>query len=80
MTYIVHCIDCAKPLTSTGTPPAKPICLHCDIIRFAPESLREQVRAALAPVPFGITEYRAEIMWFLQTHFGFRPMRKPVRL
>jgi hypothetical protein len=46
--YAVACSDCAKPLKALGQPPDKPICLHCSVIRFAPEAMREQIRASLA--------------------------------
>jgi hypothetical protein len=49
--YLVTCTDCGKPLKVLGAPPAKPICLHCDIIRAAPEEMRESIRDALRPLP-----------------------------
>jgi hypothetical protein len=49
--YVTACIDCGKPLKSHGEPPAQPICLHCDIIRFAPEEIRERIRETLRPLP-----------------------------
>jgi hypothetical protein len=48
--YLVACIDCGKPLKAQGQPPEKPICLHCDVVRAAPEESRERIRATLAPV------------------------------
>jgi hypothetical protein len=51
--YLVHCVDCDKPLKAQGTPPEKPICLHCDIIRAAPEAMRELIRKTLQPIPDG---------------------------
>ena len=48
--YLCACIDCAKQLKVLGAPPEKPICLHCDVIRAAPEDLRERIRATLRPV------------------------------
>jgi hypothetical protein len=48
---LVACVDCAKPLKVRGTPPAQPLCLHCDIIRAAPADIRERIRNTLAPLP-----------------------------
>jgi hypothetical protein len=49
--YLVACTDCQRPLKVRGQPPKAPICLHCDIIRFAPADQRDSIRAALAPIP-----------------------------
>jgi hypothetical protein len=51
--YLCHCIDCAKPLRARGQPPAQPICRHCDIIRAAPDRMRETIRRTLLPLPDG---------------------------
>jgi len=49
--YVVACIDCGKQLKAQGRPPAKPICLHCDVIRAAPAGSREKIRGVLRPLP-----------------------------
>jgi hypothetical protein len=49
--YLVKCTDCGKPLKVLGQPPKTPLCLHCDIIRFAPDAIRDSIRATLAPIP-----------------------------
>jgi hypothetical protein len=49
--YLVTCTDCGKPLKVLGAPPEKPICLHCDIIRAAPEENRDRIRETLRPLP-----------------------------
>jgi hypothetical protein len=49
--YLVVCIDCGKGLKVRGQAPDKPICLHCDLIRAAPQTMREEIRRVLAPVP-----------------------------
>jgi len=51
--YLCHCVDCGKPLKARGQPPAEPICRHCDIIRAAPEGMRETIRRTLQPLPDG---------------------------
>lgn len=51
--YLCECIDCGKPLKAQGAPPERPICLHCDIVRIAPEDMRAIIRATLGPVPGG---------------------------
>ena len=48
--YVVACVDCAKPLKVLGAPPEKPICLHCDIVRAAPEPDRDMIRRTLQPL------------------------------
>jgi hypothetical protein len=49
--YFCNCVDCGKKLKARGTPPEKPICLQCAIIRAAPEESRERIRATLRPIP-----------------------------
>jgi hypothetical protein len=49
--YLTACIDCGKELKSLGAPPAKPICLHCDLVRYAPDAIRDLIRRTLGPVP-----------------------------
>jgi hypothetical protein len=48
---LVKCVDCAKDLVAHGAPPEKPICLHCDIVRAAPEAMRDLIRKTLQPLP-----------------------------
>jgi hypothetical protein len=48
--YLCNCIDCGKQLKAQGTPPERPICLHCDIVRAAPEHMRAIIRATLQPI------------------------------
>jgi hypothetical protein len=49
--YLCGCVDCGKPLKAQGTPPEKPICQICYIVRAAPEDMRAIIRKTLQPVP-----------------------------
>jgi hypothetical protein len=51
--YLCNCIDCGKQLKARGTPPEQPICLHCSIVRAAPEDSRDRIRETLRPIPGG---------------------------
>lgn len=57
--YLVRCIDCAKDLRVRGEPPDKPICLHCSLLRHAPEATRATLRATLTWT--GETDEQAEL-------------------
>lgn len=49
--YLCACGDCGKMLKVQGQPPDHPLCLHCDVIRAAPEAQRAELRRTLAPIP-----------------------------
>lgn len=49
--YLCSCVDCGKVLKVQGQPPHTPVCLHCNVIRYAPEALRAEIRRTLTPLP-----------------------------